>query len=369
MNETINNQFNNSSDEKLLKELIQKMGEWLSYLKSQWLKIGIVGIICGVVGFLYAWIQPITYTAKITFVVEEGKSGGSSLGGLASLAGQLGVDVGGASGGGVMSGDNILLYFKSESLAREVLLSKYDNRSDKSVADVYADVYNLKNGWEKNEKIGKIDFPFLDSSYKYSRLQDSLLQGIINTINKKQFTITRTEKKASFIEVSTLMENEALAKIYCERIVERAVERYINIKTQRQKSTVNKLQIRVDSIANLLQKKTVSGASLQTSSYAMDINPLYRASNLVATETTVRDKTMLATIFSSVTQNLEIAKFTLSQETPVIQVVDSARFPLKKNATSKFKFGILFSLAGFFIQILYLTIKDFIKNIIQFKDK
>jgi hypothetical protein len=47
---------------------------------------------------------------------------------LASLAGQFGVDVGGASGSAVvLSGDNILLYFKSESLAREVLLSKYDS--------------------------------------------------------------------------------------------------------------------------------------------------------------------------------------------------------------------------------------------------
>ncbi len=334
----------NTTDEISLKELIQKLGEWWAYLKTQWWKICIAGLLGGIIGFVYAWMQPITYTAKITFVVEEGKSGGGSLGGLASLAGQFGVDVGGSGGGGVMSGDNILLYFKSESLAREVLLSRYSAASNQSVADVYAEVYKLKEAWAKNEKIGKVDFPVLANNKPYSRLQDSLLQQIIGSILKTKFTVAKTDKKASFIEVSAVMENEVLAKTYCERIVKEAVSRYINIKTQRQKATVDKLQTRVDSIANLLSRKTASGAALQTSSATMDINPLYRTGTAVAVETTVRDKTMLATIFASVTQNLEMAKFTLSQETPVIQIVDKSIFPLKINRSSRLISSLIFSI-------------------------
>lgn len=347
----------NTTDEISLKELIQKLGEWWAYLKTQWLKICIAGLLGGIIGFVYAWMQPITYAAKITFVVEEGKSGGSSLGGLASLAGQFGVDVGGGSGGGLLSGDNILLYFKSESLAREVLLSRYDTASNKSVADIYAEVYKLKEAWAKNEKIGKVDFPVLASNKGYTRFQDSLLQIVIGDILKKQFSVAKTDKKASFIEVSAVMENEVLAKIYCERIVKEAVSRYINIKTQRQKSTVDKLQARVDSIANLLSRKTASGAVLQTSSATMDINPLYRTGTAVAVETTVRDKTMLATIFASVTQNLEMAKFTLSQETPVIQVVDSSEFPLKKEKLSKLKYTIGISLLSCILSFFFLLSK------------
>lgn len=358
-------QIQNTSDEISLKELIQKMGEWCSYLLTQWWKIALVGFIGGCVGFVYAWLQPITYTAKITFVVEEGKSGSSSLGGLASLAGQFGVDVGGSSGGGVLSGDNILLYFKSESLAREVLLSRYDSTSKKSVADVYAEIYKLKEGWGKNEKIGKVMFPIFNATYTYSRLQDSLLQGIIKGINKTQFAIAKSDKKASFIEVTATMTNEALAKIYCERIVDRAVEKYITIKTQRQKTTVDKLQVRVDSISNLLRQRTVSGASLQTSSSTMDINPLYKTGTAVAVETTVRDKTMLATIFASITQNLEMAKFTLSQETPVIQIVDTSNFPLKIEKVSKLKTAINFSFIFVFILILFLILKKIVNSILN----
>jgi len=357
-----NDQLTNS-DEISLKELFQKIGEWFRYLKTQWLKIALVGFIGGCIGFVYAWMQPITYTAKLTFVVEEGKSGSSSLGGLASLAGQFGVDVGGASGGGLLSGDNILLYFKSTSLAREVLLSKYDSSSNKSLADIYAEVYKLKESWKKNEKVGDIQFQPISTNKPYTRLQDSLLQKITSDILKDKFSVAKTDKKAGFIEVSATMENEALAKTYCERIVNEAVSRYVEVKTQRQKATVDKLQTRVDSVARLLNKKTISGATLQTSASTMDINPLYRAGTVVATETTIRDKTMLSTIFASVVQNLEIAKFTLSQETPVIQVVDSPYYPLFKSKKSRLLYAIGFSIVFAFASIAWYLIKRLIIKI------
>lgn len=359
------NQMTDAEDEISLKELLQKAGEWWRYLKTQWWKIAIVGLIGGVIGFVYAWMQPVTYTAKTTFVVEEGKSSSSGLGGLASLAGQFGVDMGGGSGGGLLSGDNILLYFKSSSLAREVLLTQYDSSSNQSVADVYATVYQLKDGWEKNQKIGKVDFTPMGTGKAYTRLQDSLLQKMIEGIIKTQFAVGKTDKKAGFIDVTATMQNEALAKVYCERIVQLAVEKYVGIKTQRQKSTVDKLQFRVDSIANLLRQKTVSGASLQTSSSTMDINPLYKTGTAVAVETTVRDKTMLATIFASVTQNLEMAKFTLSQETPVIQIVDAPILPLNKQKVSRLKTAIMFSLGCVFILVLFLIGKRVLHGILD----
>ena len=342
-----------------LREILQKSGKWIAYLQTQWKKIFLVGFLGGILGVLFAWVQPIDYNAKITFVVEEGKTGGGGLSNLASLAGQFGVDVGGVGGNGLFSGDNIPLYLKSESLAREVLLSKFDSTSNKSVADIYAEVYELKAKWFKKKNIGKVDF-IPQSNGTYSRSQDSLVQLIIKDILTAQFSVSKTDKKAGFIEVNTTMENEKLAKIYCERIVKVAVDRYINVKTQRQKSTVDKLQSRVDSVAALLSIKTSSSAALQTSSTTMDINPLYRTNTAVAVETTSRDKTMLSTIFASVVQNLELAKFTLSQETPVIQIVDSPGYPLKIEKVSKAKMGILFSLLSVALLIFYLeAVKQF----------
>lgn len=75
----------------------------------------------------------------------------------------------------------------------------------------------------------------------------------------------------------------------------------------------------------------------------MDINPLYRTGTSVAVETTLRDKTLLSTYFCKCHQNLEMAKFTLSQETPVIQIIDAPILPLKKEKMSRLKTAILWS--------------------------
>lgn len=362
----INQSTSGETNEMSLKDLIVNLSELYRYLKTKWLIITLTGLFSGIIGFVLGWMQPINYTAKTTFVVEEGKSGGTSLSGLASLAGQFGVDVGVGSGSGLMSGDNILLYFKSESLAREVLLSKYNDQSNFSVADKYIEVHKLKTAWENNTQIGKINFPTNESGIVYSRLQDSLIQILTSAINKKQFSISKPDKKASFIEVSTTMEDEGLAKLYCDRLVDAAVKRYMTIKTKRQKATVDNLQERADSIMALLNRKTATSAAIQSSSAAMDINPLYKAGTTVAVETSTRDKTMLATIFGEITKNLELAKFTLSQETPVIQVVDSSTFPLKREKVSRLKNAISFSFISCTLLIAFFIAKKSLKNLLNF---
>lgn len=353
----MNNISAQKSEELTFLEIYKKGKEILIYLKSKWLIISFFGLIGGVSGFYYAYKQPLKYSAKLTFVVEESKSGGlSSLGGLASLAGQFGVDMGG-NGGGILSGENIIQYFKSPTLAREVLLSKFNEKSNISFVDLYIKKYELDEIWKKLS-VKKISFPILDSGTVYSRLQDSLLAEITNDILKTKFIITKTDKKTSFIDVIVTMKDESLAKFYCENIVEKAISRYVSVKTSRQKSNVNKLQSRADSLALLLGQKTYLGASLQNSSQIMDINPLYKTKQSVAIETTVRDKSLIATIFASVIQNLEISKFALSQETPVIQILDKPQYPLFVTKFSKAKTAIIFAFVSVIICSLILIIRS-----------
>lgn len=355
-----------NSEEISFSEILKQIQKWITFLLSQKFKIIIVGIIGSIIGFFYSKWKEHQFLAKTTFIIEEGKSMSNGLGGLASLAGQFGVDVNGNSSSNILSGDNILVYFRSPSLAREVLLTDFDSVSQKTIADVYSEEYGLKKKWRENEKIGDISFYSQTKSSGIQRIKDSLINIIIDGILKDQFSVSKTDKKSSFIDVTTIMKNEKLAKIYCERIVQRVVDRYITLKTQRQLSTVTKLQKRVDSINNLLKAKTMSGASLQTSSLSMDINPIYRTGTSVAVETVQRDKTLLATIFASVTQNLEIAKFTLSQETPVIQIIDNPEFPLPKMKNSLIKSILTFSLVSMFFCVFYLVVrKVFTENLFK----
>ncbi|MFZ2784327.1 MAG: hypothetical protein WAZ36_08000 [Sediminibacterium sp.] len=85
-------------------DMILILKKWINYLLTKWIVIFFIGVLGGLFGVIYAWQKPITYNAKLTFVVEEGKSASTGLGGLSSLAGQFGIDLGGGQWGGAIVG-------------------------------------------------------------------------------------------------------------------------------------------------------------------------------------------------------------------------------------------------------------------------
>jgi len=333
-------------DEISLKELIEKLLSIWKHLLSKWLLIGVVGLIGAGIGFFMAWSKPVKYTAKISFVAEEGKS---SAGVMASLAGQFGFDLGEGSGGGIFAGENLLIFLKSEGLIRETLLTKFDSTSAATLADKYAEINEYKKGWVENKEIGIIDFSaFKEGSFP--RKQDSLLQLLVAAI-AKELAVARTDKKATFVEVKTTTRDELLSKVFTERLVQTGTERYIQSKIKIKAANVALLQKRADSLGALLNRNTYSAAAAQQQ--LVDINPAMRTAP-VAAEISTRDKMMIATIFAEVIKNLELAKFTLQQETPVIQVVDKTYLPLKKEKESKLKGLLLGGILSGFLAIAYL---------------
>ncbi len=353
---TVNSQLTTHSDEISLKELIEKIQQLWKYLRAKWLIIVIAGLLGGVIGFVYAYIQPVKYIAKMTFVVEDAKGGSGA--GLASLAGQFGFDVGGGGGGSIFSGDNILLFLKSESLVRETLLTSFDEKSGVTLADRYAEVNKLKEAWRKNKKIGEINF----SKFKIEQLprkEDSLLQSIEAGIIKNELAIAKPDKKASFIEAKSTSLDEAFAKIFLDRLVKVATERYVESKTKTKTANVAMLQKRADSLSAVLNNKTFSAAASQQS--LVDANPALKTS-AISSEITTRDKTMAATVFAEVVKNLELSKTLLNQETPVIQIVDQSTFPLEKEKVGKLKSLMLGGFLAGFLTILYLIASKWLKS-------
>jgi uncharacterized protein involved in exopolysaccharide biosynthesis len=96
------------NDEISLKELIQKIKEWIAFLKTQWKLIVGIAALGSVIGFAYASFVKPNYLATTTFVLEEDKGGGAGgLGGALGLASSFGLDLGGG-GGGLFSSTNII---------------------------------------------------------------------------------------------------------------------------------------------------------------------------------------------------------------------------------------------------------------------
>jgi hypothetical protein len=161
----------------------------------------------------------------------------------------------------------------------------------------------------------------------------------------KELSVTRPEKKATFVEAKTTTRDEQLSKLFTERLVQKGTERYVQSKIKIKAANVALLQKRADSLGALLNRNTYTAAAAQQ--VLVDVNPAFRTAP-VSAEISTREKMMIATIFGEVVKNLELAKFTLQQETPVIQVVDRSYLPLQKEKESKLK-GLLLGgiLAGF----------------------
>jgi hypothetical protein len=318
------------------KQIIEDQWENVLYLWGKKGKLISFGILGALLGIAYAWVKPITYTSRLTFVVEESKAGGGSL--LSGLAGQLGFDLGGLSGtGGVLAGDNVQQLLRSQKMIKNTILTPFGNSGTVSIADEYARTSKLSEVWGKKYNDGKpVRFP-LDSG-NYTRLQDSLLQVIIKRISEKELTVGKPDKKLSFFEATVTMHNEALAQVFTTRLIDQATRFYIETKTKRQRNNVNRLQARADSIGLLLNRKTYTAS--EANAVMLDVNPAFPTAN-VGLELKQRDKMVLQTIYAEIVKNLEISRTMLIQETPTFQIVDEPELPLKKNRT------------GFLISIIY----------------
>jgi len=290
------------------------------------------------IGLFIAWYKPVTYTSRITFVVDDtkGSSGGSM---LSTLAGQFGFDIGGLmSTGGILAGDNVQQLLKSESLIKEALITPYDEKNiDYTLADKYAEVSDLKKKWKKYTKNNE-SLTFPADREKYSRLQDSLLQDITIRIIKNDLSISKPDKKLTFFEASATMRDEKLAQLFCTRLIKSSTDFYIATKTKKLKNSIAMLERRSDSIARVLNHKTYSASA--ANQIMLDANPAYPTSN-VESELQGRDKMVLSTIYAEVVKNLEASKTMLMQETPTIQIVDVSEYPLKKNRFKYFKTAVI----------------------------
>jgi hypothetical protein len=166
-------------------------------LKKRWILLSaIVGML---LGLSYVLLKPIKYIARSSFVVEDSKSiGGSGI--LGALSGQFSSEIMSALGGGsnLLSGENILELSKSRSLIRKTFLTSYDG-TNKSLADVYAEKLKLKRKWKESRKVG-IDIQFDTSNKKFTRIQDSLLNTLIERVINKDLSIYKPDRRLSLLE-------------------------------------------------------------------------------------------------------------------------------------------------------------------------
>jgi len=207
-----------AEDEISLKELIIKLKEWFTYLLSKWMVIGLAGIIGASIGLVYALNDKPIYTATLSFVLEDEKSGGGGLSGALGLASQFGIDVGG-SAGGIFTGTNLLELFKSRRMVEQTLLKPVLVEGKTiSYAEWYIQNAQWRKAWAKKAGYENIQFlPNADRD-KFTRVQDSIMGVMYADLSKNGLVVSQKDKKISIISVEVNSVDELFAKSFTEAI-------------------------------------------------------------------------------------------------------------------------------------------------------
>jgi uncharacterized protein involved in exopolysaccharide biosynthesis len=351
MTELRDEQHQIDNDEISLKELIQKIQEWIAYLKTQWKLIIGIAALGGIIGFVYASFQKPKYLATTTFVLEEDKGGGG-LGGAMGLASSFGFDLGGG-GGGLFTSSNIIELMKSRLVIEKTLLNPVQIAGKEiSLADYYVQINELKV---------KVSFPVNADRTKFSLEQDSILYGISSSLTKNNLVIAQKDKKVSIINLTVKTQNELFSKLFCEQLLKETSDFYIETKSKKSRLNVDLLQHQADSIRAELNGAITGVAAASDNVY--NLNPAYNVKKTPSTRRQV-DVQANTAILTQLVAQLEMSKVSLRKETPLVQLIDRPILPLEKDKVGRLKSLVLGGFLAGFLTVLYLVFGQFYRKMV-----
>lgn len=345
-----------------IKQLLNNLIEIKDYLIKKWLLIVVFGLSGAAIGFGLSFVIKPKYTAKISFSLIE-KSGSSS--GLASLASSFGFGgLLGGGGGDAFSGDNLLEIIKSRYAVEKTLLHPVEfNGKISTMADAYIEFNDLHGKWKnhKNKELATLNYPVELPRDKFTRTQDSVLNEFYEGFMKRgDLSVIRKDKKISIVNVSFTSKNEVFSKLFVENLMSQTYSYYKETRTAQSKANIDMMQHTADSIRGLYEGSLYKSAGISQ----VNINRALQTAAVPRIQSE-NNAQLYGTVYAEVLKNLETLKLELARETPLVQIIDNPRYPLKKEKLGKAK-GILFGgfLGGFGI-ILFLLGKRYISEFIK----
>lgn len=349
----------NNLEEVSFRELLLKSQEWFRYLLSKWYLLIIAGLIGGGIGYYYAKSQKMLFTATTTFVLESGEGSSGGVGQMAGLAALAGVDLG-LSGGGIFQGDNLFELYKSRKMLESTLLLPSVSDSSLLLLDRYLATTGVKEKWaEKNPELLKINF-IKETSKEFMRARDSILQKVVEEINKNNLKVGKLDNKSAIIKVDVESTDEVFSKEFNEALVSQVNSFYVKTKTKKSLDNIDILQEKTDSV------RAVMNGNIATAAVVIDatpnLNPTRQAQRLVPTQRSQFSAETNKAVLGQLVQNLEMSKMTLMKEAPLIQKLDEPIYPLKKEILSKIKSSILCGVAFIFFISFFFIFKYILKG-------
>jgi len=353
----VDNQDNNFQEERIsLNFLVKEFREWIVFLfsKSHQIIFGTVSILFFTISSNYL-ISPVHY-ARTTFVLDNENSTGS-MGDLSSLASLAGINASSfIDASSLFQIDNIQELYKSNSMIKKTLLSEinFENKNF-LIIERFIKVEKLEKKW-KNLGVEINDFKLRQSS----RIRDSLIKELIKVIKKDFLKVNKPSRKTTIIEIGFDHKDEILAKTFNENLVNIVNNFYNKTKTLKTGLNLEILQRQADSVKIVLDTSIMMLA--ETDQSIPNPNPLTKVSQVPYQKAMIDVQTNGA-IYQELLKQLELAKVTHRNKTPLIQIIDKPELPLENSKWKLLKailYGLIFGLS---LTILFISSKKVLKSL------
>jgi hypothetical protein len=181
---------------------------------------------------------------------------------------------------------------------------------------------------------------------------DSILFEVIKDFRDDNLAVQKPDRLLSILSVRVSAKDQDFAKVFNERLVETVNSFYLEAKTKKTGDNLATLGYQADSVRRVLDRSLAELA--QVTEYLPNPNPLFVSSQVPIQKLTI-DVQASAAVYEEIIKNLEVAKITHRNNTPLIQIIDEPMYPLdsdKDKLLKRIVFSIIF---GGFLSVMSFT--------------
>jgi len=231
-----------------------------------------------------------------------------------------------------------------------------DNKADLLI-NHYANVFDI-NQWYMDESDLK-NVQFNNKNYQdYSWAENKISQDVYKEIIEHHLEAGTSEN--GIIEINFTSKSEDFSKVFLDHLYETLSQFYISKTNERQRETYDIVQHYYDSLQLELRQAEFDYATLKDKKIltvkSKGTLELMRALQKVET---------LNVAYTEALKNLEVSKFNLINQTPILQLIDQPVYPLNENKPRIFLIAFVVLALTLFFATLIIIVNKIIKDALK----
>lgn len=317
---------------------------FLFFWSYKWWFIASV-LIGSLLGALYFKTIDSTYKASITFMVKEDEGNSVLSGTISAIMGNFGF------GGGSRSKfnlDKVVALSTSNNIIQKALFDSLQTSSSSKelIADFIIKKYDFIEKWKKSESLIST-FKGFETTDSLSIIENAALKSLINLVsgskNKDKLFSSTYSEESTILSFNVNSISDTISLVLAESIYKHLQDFYIFQGIEKAQQTVKNLETKVGVLEKKLGNKEYNLARTKDQNLG-----IWQAESSVYENQISRDVNINSVMYAELVKNLETARFSLENATPVFQLIDKTDYPIQASVPSV----ILYILIGFVIGFL-----------------